>query len=630
MNNSVILAGLVSAFRRLLCWYDASGIEKRFARVASFWGRKAEESLLLTWLRTRFMNGAYSHTSKTAALLSAPGALCRRFYENRRETIASLKKKSRVYAALTHLGQLPLRDIGLLFLSFGIGLLPGLLLHQSAADVLMTGAVLLLSLLLLPFAVPAGTILYGSRLVRFIRQKILLSEGDQPIFSPYSLPGKTVFLLCFFVMGLTGLAVGGLGAVLLLAALLGCLLILWKTEIGVYLFVPMAAVLPTMVLAGLVLLTVLSYLFHLLLGDKTSFRRSPFSLWIAAFLVLALMAALGGMAPASSLKIYLIYAAFTLAFPLITNMLHNRRDWNRLMALFVTAAAFVSLYGIFQNFFLKNTTQSWVDSSMFSEIETRVYSTLDNPNVLGEYLILLIPLAVGCLLWAKQPGAKGMYLLMNLAMFGCLMYTWSRGAWVGVVLALGFFLIQKDRRWLILCVAALLLMPSVLPASVLHRLTSIGNMNDTSTAYRVSVWQGSLRIIRDYWVSGIGLGPDAFLKVYPGYALNGAEFALHSHNFYLQWIVDMGVGGLVIYIGLILTAFSCILRVREENTLQKVGVLAMSGGLLGYLFHGMAENLWYNYRMVLVFWIYLAFISSAAALHEKEPLSLSAKKGERL
>ena len=42
----------------------------------------------------------------------------------------------------------------------------------------------------------------------------------------------------------------------------------------------------------------------------------------------------------------------------------------------------------------------------------------------------------------------------------------------------------------------------------------------------------------------------------------------------------------------------------------------MSGAILGYLFHGLAENLWYNYRMILVFWIFFGILQSGAAIAE--------------
>ena len=80
-----------------------------------------------------------------------------------------------------------------------------------------------------------------------------------------------------------------------------------------------------------------------------------------------------------------------MAFVLIVNTVRTRSDWTAMVVLFVLAAALVALYGVYQNFFMTSTTQSWVDEKMFTDIKTRVYSTLDNPNVLGEYLIMLMP-----------------------------------------------------------------------------------------------------------------------------------------------------------------------------------------------------------------------------------------------
>ena len=166
-------------------------------------------------------------------------------------------------------------------------------------------------------------------------------------------------------------------------------------------------------------------------------------------------------------------------------------------------------------------------------------------------------------------------------------------------------------------------MPSVLPASILERLTSIGNMEDSSTAYRVSVWVASMRMAQDYWMSGIGIGASAFEKIYPAYALNGAGFALHAHNFYIEWVVEMGVLGLLTFFALILTAYKQIAIVREKKSLIRFVTLAMAGAFLGYLFQGMAENLWYNYRMVLLFWIYLGILQSGVNIsNEKDRVIL--------
>ena len=65
------------------------------------------------------------------------------------------------------------------------------------------------------------------------------------------------------------------------------------------------------------------------------------------------------------------------------------------------------------------------------------------------------------------------------------------------------------------------------------------------------------------------------------------------------------------------------MRAKKNRDPKKIAALAMSGGLCGYLFHGMAENLWYNYRMVLVFFIYLALICLAAGGGKNEENMLS-------
>lgn len=622
MSRSLILSSLSRTGKAILRVYDGSAIEKAYASFCAYFAKKAEESVLLDFLRNRFMQGEAVKNCATAKVLRSPVTLARKIYGQNEDGISQIKENSTLFDLFAEPLRMPLSGAGHLLFAFSLGLLPNLFLHRGKLNLLLTALLFVFSLLLFLFPVPIGTALSESRLCAFFKRVVLLDE-KKTTYTPLGGFEKTLCPLCF-LFGLSALFCKSFGALLLLCGAAALLLIAAKPYRGVCLLIPLAAILPTMALAGLTLFCAFAAALHLLFGKTAPRGESPFLLWIATFLALSFFAVLGGAAPVSGMKIYLIYLAFALSFPLILYTVRTRRDFTRILTLLCGASFLVALYGVFQNFFLKDTTQSWVDSSMFTEIERRVYSTLDNPNVLGEYLILTIPLAACLLLYTKRPLSKFVYLGVNGVMLLCLMYTWSRGAWVGVVLALGFFLLQKDRRFLIPCLAILLLMPSVMPASILHRLTSIGNMKDTSTAYRVSVWQGSIRIIRDYgFFGGIGLGSDAFLKVYPRYALNGAEYALHSHNFYLQWIVDMGWGGILVYFGFILTAFSCILRAKKNRDPKKIAALAMSGGLCGYLFHGMAENLWYNYRMVLVFFIYLALICLAAGGDKNEENMLS-------
>ena len=53
----------------------------------------------------------------------------------------------------------------------------------------------------------------------------------------------------------------------------------------------------------------------------------------------------------------------------------------------------------------------------------------------------------------------------------------------------------------------------------------------------------------------------------------------------------------------------------------------MGGALIGYMFQGVAENLWYNYRMILLFFIYLGILHSGANLAKSESVATLVASG---
>lgn len=621
MTENRFFSWISRIFSWLLNCYDNSMIEKGIAGFCGFFAKRAKKSVILSFFRERYMDGRWSETSAAVKALTAPMRGIRSRYRKTQTQTEKRKTESLILSLIRNAARVPLCEYGILILAFAAGSAVGLIFPaaRSAINLTVIFALLLFGAVLYLIKMPLLAFGESSKIVGLVHKTIFYYDAipayDHKVCH---LSGLRMFAGVMLALGAAG---GLIGTTLMTGVLLAALfvfMILWKTEVGVFLFVPLSGILPTMASVGLVGVTIVSFFLHLRFSAKTEYRRTPFFLWIAGFLAAACCAAITSVTLVSSLKILMVYVVFTLSFMVIVNTVKTRGQWTALLILLVFASVLVSGYGVWQNFFLQDTTSSWVDASMFEDIKTRVYATLDNPNVLGQYFILMIPLAFTLLIKTKSAGQKLLYLAGNAVMFACLMYTWSRGAWVGVVLGIGFFLILKDRRWLALCVAGLLLMPSVLPASVLSRLTSIGNVKDSSTAYRVSVWIGSIRLIREYWFSGIGLGSDAFLRVYPHYALGGADFALHSHNFYLQWIVDMGIFGLFLYAGIIATCFTEIYRVREKNTLIRNASLAMGGAMIGYLFQGVAENLWYNYRMILIFWIYMALLESAVWISEKK------------
>ena len=125
------------------------------------------------------------------------------------------------------------------------------------------------------------------------------------------------------------------------------------------------------------------------------------------------------------------------------------------------------------------------------------------------------------------------------------------------------------------------------------------NLEDQSTSYRVYIWMGTLAMLKDYWLCGIGPGDAAFNLVYPRYSYSGIT-APHSHNLFLQIMCDAGVIALVIFVLLLFHFFRdvCSAFCRERDAFSRFHQTAVAAGMAGFLVQAMTDYSFYNYRVM--------------------------------
>ena len=363
----------------------------------------------------------------------------------------------------------------------------------------------------------------------------------------------------------------------------------------------LAPIIPTMAVLGLVCLCMGFSLLRLAADRNTAMTPAPLNVHIALYAAVILWSTVTSVNLRGSLLPGMLTVAFVLFYYGVTSS-GLEKHLEKLLWLLLAAGVGVSLYGFYQACFPERYTNVWTDEDLFSSIAFRVYSTLANPNVLGEYLLLVIPMACA-MLFAADNWKKRIVCLIAAGIMGvCLILTYSRGCYLGLLFAAAVFLVLLDRRFLFLGILAVALCPLYLPESVITRFTSIGNMADTSTSYRVRIWLGSLAMLKDFGFSGLGYGSEAFNTVYPTYALHGV-YAQHAHNLYLQILCDSGIVGLLVFLGLIVSFYRMMLtairhaRSRRARILQIGGVSAVSG----FLVQSMTDYTFYNYRVMLLF-----------------------------
>lgn len=408
------------------------------------------------------------------------------------------------------------------------------------------------------------------------------------------------------LLGLLSSVLSPIVILLAIPVLLLLCLILTTPELGVLLAFFVTPFAPTMVMVALICYTFGAYVLKLVLYKRT-FRFELIDFSVIAFMAVVLLGGLISVNVATSVKSMLVFLCFMLGYVLTVNLIRTR-DWFRRCALaLILSATCVSLYGLFQ-YLSGSVSTKWQDLTMFATIDGRVTSTLENPNVLAEYLVMVAPFAAAYLLIRGRAGSKFGFFFSGVAMLGCLVLTYSRGGWLGFLFAAVAFLLIYHRRsiyLLVLGVAALPFAVAFLPASIVQRFTSIGNLGDSSTSYRVYIWRAVVNMIADNPICGIGIGEGAFSKVYPLYSLSGIETAPHSHNLFLQITLETGVIGLLIFLAfLFFFAQHMITGFKNAKTPQD-RIIPAAGfcGIFGVLVQGMTDYVWYNYRVFLIFWL---------------------------
>jgi len=365
--------------------------------------------------------------------------------------------------------------------------------------------------------------------------------------------------------------------------------------------------LPCMLVAG-------CYFLKLARGKRT-FNFEIFDLFVLMFCVIIFFGGAVSVSKTGSIRPAMMYLCFTLMYFVGVNMIRSKEMIMRSMAAVMLSAFSVAAIGMYQNYSGKGTSVIWQDVSMFTDISGRVVSTLENPNVLAWYLVLTMPFMIVSAFIAENVRARMPYVICAFVSLMCLVYTWSRGSWLGFIFLCLILFIIISRKSIAVYLGFVIMIPFtplVLPDTIVQRFMSIGNIADSSTSYRVNIWLGTLRMIRENLIEGIGIGRDPFRIVYPGYSLAGIEGAPHSHSLYFQILTETGLIGLIVFIFIIFFLLQYCLTAMKKSSEKYIKLYIAAGmcAIAGMLVNGLTDYIWYNYRVYLAFWLVIALTAA--------------------
>lgn len=610
--NSLILTSLAAFFKGFARLWRESGTYAVLMRIYGFFSNSWKNSGIISFLRKDERDEMPE--SRAARLFGLPFSVLERlklkiggFLETNVKN-SFICDWSRTYAQ--SFMAVNTKFFGMMLLCASVAYAALKLIRSNAySNLPVVGAVIGAVLVIMNFNLMG--FLNPSKLVDLVKSALGFKNLDFEFYDEAYQKGVKRLVIA----AVTGLLTGAVmtvnllyGAVIPFAAF-GMLLVMYFPITGVFANVFLAPFAPTMVLAGICLWTMLALVIKSLIEKDFKWRFDGVGLGIMLLLTILFVSSALSFARAGSLKVWAMYFVFMNYYFVIVNTVKTKEQLHSLLKLFVISGALVALYGIAQYVFGWTTSNAWIDEEMFEDATMRVYSTLGNPNVLGEYLLLVLPVAaVYMIKYRFKELAKYAYAAMFLALALCLVLTQSRGCWIGFVLSVTLFVTFYEGKWWGFIPIVLCILPFVVPKTIVERLMSIGNMEDSSTSYRVFIWMGTLGLLKHYWLGGIGMGEAAFSQVYPFFSYN-AIVAPHSHNTFLQLTVEAGAGALIAFLALniaFIKKTSDAYRLGEKKSLDSAMSLALGCGIIGFLAQSMFDYTFYNYRVMAVMFMVLA------------------------
>jgi putative inorganic carbon (HCO3(-)) transporter len=170
-------------------------------------------------------------------------------------------------------------------------------------------------------------------------------------------------------------------------------------------------------------------------------------------------------------------------------------------------------------------------------------------NGLGSFETMMAAFFLGIAAYVKRlPVKLGILALVSTCLY-CILFSFSREAYLGLLASLILLGILKDRKLLIIVAIVLISWETILPQSVQERIamttedTGAGEQLDASSGRRVELWKDALDLFTADPVVGIGFNTYEFLGRVGGYG--------DTHNYFVKVLLETGVIGLLLFLWLL-------------------------------------------------------------------------------
>jgi len=292
---------------------------------------------------------------------------------------------------------------------------------------------------------------------------------------------------------------------------------------------------------------------------------------------------------------------YILIFLVVEDALITQQKVRKAIRIFLVVAAVVGIDAFFQKVsgfdFLRHKQIGFIEEGVYA-----LTGSFNHYNSFSAYLISVLPLAIVLFVDKLQKIIVriGVFLLIVL-LIGALLFTFSRGGWVGFLAAGLLMNFLLPRKKISLAMLSLFMFSLVIFSSIGKRAIFIfqggGDMG------RFEIWRSTWIMIKEnpFLGKGIGTYMDYLSKYSPSL---GAQYA---HNSFLQIWAETGIFSLLSFLCFIFTlVWQGIKAFKITHNYLLLGILS---SLFGFLTHSFFDNHFYSLQLSMLFWVFLGILS---------------------
>lgn len=351
---------------------------------------------------------------------------------------------------------------------------------------------------------------------------------------------------------------------------------------------------PVMVVRLILLLVCSVWIFHALRSGALTVYRSSL-LWLAgAFILLSGLSLLWSPYLNVGLQQFVSLLAYVAFFTVAIHGVKSLRYVRGFVMLLLGMGIFEGGVGLVQ--------YSWLS-------EVRATGTFFNPNFFATYEVVTLVLALGLMMFMKRDDLKWQEWLFlvctTIIAFLGLVVAQSRGALLAFLVAVGFVGFCRYGKRSLILLLVLVIGGVALPNPMKQRILEVST-HDPYAYTRLEIWQSSLhRIAAHPWGVGAGMFKySSFGYRFPteNVIVRYGKRAESAHNEYLQMAVELGVGGVAIFLlGIGVWGWEARTAWISALSEQERGVIVgLSGGVLAILVHATVDSVFHEPALVFL------------------------------